>query len=69
MIEFADSLDRLFQLLIVSQPTANLGYLLATKAELLCASTRVGHRENKHSMSLAARASLAILGMSDDALQ
>src|SRR5882757_3430916 len=35
MIEFANGLDRLLQLLIVVQPAANLGNALATHAEFL----------------------------------
>lgn len=69
MIDFADGLDRFFQLLIIVQPTANLGYPLATNAELPCTSTGVGDRENKYPMTFAARALWAVLGMSDDALQ
>jgi hypothetical protein len=69
MIEFANRFDRLLQLLIISQPAANLGNTLATHAELLCASTSVGHRQNEHSVSFAAGAFRAVFGVSNSALQ
>src|SRR5712671_6103191 len=53
MIEFANGLDRLFQLLIVVQPAANLGDALATHAELPRASTSIGDRQNKHPVPFA----------------
>ena len=42
MIEFTDILDRPLQLLIIVEPTANLGDALATHAELLRAPAGVG---------------------------
>src|SRR5437764_11380719 len=69
MIEFANGLDRLLQLLIIVQPAANLGDPFATHAELPRASTRIGHRQHEHLVSLATRAFRAALGMSNGALQ
>src|SRR5258708_11218603 len=69
MIEFANGLDRLLQLLIVAQPAANLGDALATHAELPRASTSIGDRQNKHPVPFATRAFRAVFGMSDGALQ
>src|SRR5258707_14452010 len=69
MIEFANALDRWLRLLIIAQPAANLGDPLPTHTELPRASTRIGHRQNEHPVSLATRAFRAVLGMSDGALQ
>src|SRR5258708_13620017 len=69
MIEFANGLDRLLQLLIVVQPAANLADALATHAELPRASTSIGDRQNKHPVSFATRAFRAVFGMSDVAFQ
>src|SRR5919197_3093816 len=69
MIELANGLDRPLQPLVIVQPAANLGNPLATDADLLRTSTSIGHRQNEHPVSLAARAFRAALGMSDGALQ
>ena len=69
MIELANRLDRLLQLLIIAQPAAYLRNPLATHADLTRASSRIGHRQDKHLMPFAARAFRAILGVSDRALQ
>src|SRR5712691_12794570 len=53
MIEFANGLDRLLQLLIIAQPAAHLGNPLATHAELTGASSRVGHRQDEYMMPRA----------------
>src|SRR6266545_1296866 len=69
MIELANRLDRLLQLLIIAQPAAHLSNPLAAHTELTRTSSRVGHRQDKYVMSFAARAFRAPLGMSDRALQ
>ena len=69
MIEFANGLDRLLQLLVVVQPAAGLGDALATHAELPRVSTSIGDRQNKHPVPFATRAFRAVFGMSDGALQ
>jgi hypothetical protein len=69
MIELANGLDRLLQLLIITQPAAYLGNPLATNAELTCASARIGHRQHKNLVAFAARAFRAAPGVSDSALQ
>jgi hypothetical protein len=69
MIELANDLDRPLQLLIIVQPSANLGDPLATHAELPRASTSIGHRQNENAVPLATRAFRATFGMSDGAIQ
>src|ERR1700716_1305844 len=69
MIELADGLDTLLQLLIIAQPAAHLGNPLAAHTELTRASSRVGHCQDKHVMPFAARAFRASFGVSDRALQ
>src|SRR6266702_2817550 len=69
MIEFANDLDRLLQLLIVVQPAANFVDALATHAELARAPARIGDRQNKYLVPFATRAFRAIFGVSDRALQ
>src|SRR3977135_2787490 len=69
MIELANGLDRLLQLLIIAQPAAHLGNPLAAHTELTRTSSCVGHGQNKHVMPFAARAFRAVFGMSDGALQ
>ncbi|UPK36655.1 hypothetical protein IVB18_04585 [Bradyrhizobium sp. 186] len=69
MIEFADALDRLLQLLIIVEPATNLGAPFATYAELLRAAAGVCHGEHEHLMPFAARAFRTALAMSDGALQ
>jgi hypothetical protein len=64
---FPRPLERPLQPLLIVQPAANLGNPLATDADLLRTSTSIGHRQNEHPVSLAARAFLAALGMSDGA--
>ena len=68
MIEFANGLDRLLQLLIVVQPAAGLGDALATHAELPRASTNIGDRRRTRCPSPRAHFR-AVFGMSDGALQ
>src|ERR1700737_1691300 len=53
MIELADVLDRLLQLLIIVEPAANLGDPLATHAELLRAPASVTHGQHEHLMPFA----------------
>src|SRR5438552_18319146 len=69
MIEFADVLDRLLQLLIIVEPAANLGDPFATHAELLRAPAGVCHGQHEHSVPFAARAFRTALGMSNGTLQ
>ena len=69
MIELANGLDRLFQLLIIAQPAAHLGNPLAAHTELTRTSSRVGHSQDKYVMPFAARAFRASFSVSDRALQ
>src|SRR5215216_1715015 len=69
MVELADRLDRLLQLLIIVEPAANFGNPLATHAELLRASPGVGHRQDEHPVPFTACAFRAVFGVSDGALQ
>src|ERR1700694_3145876 len=69
MIELANGLDRLLQLLIIAQPAAHLGNPLAAHTELTRTSSWVGDRQNKHVMPFAACTLRASLGVSDGALQ
>ena len=69
MIELADVLDRLLQLLIIVEPATNFSDPLATYAELLSASAGVGHRQNEHLVPLTTRALRAISGVSERALE
>ena len=69
MIELADVLDRLLQLLIVVQPAPNLRHSLATHAELLRSPAGVGQGQHEHLVPFAARAFRAALSMSDPTLQ
>jgi hypothetical protein len=68
VIELADRLDRLLQLLIIAQPAAHLSNPLAAHTDLTRPSSRVGHRQDKYVMPFAARAFRASLGMPDRAL-
>src|ERR1700686_4268535 len=69
MIELANRLDRLLQLLIIAQPAPHLGNPLTAHTELTRTSSRIGHRQNKHLMPFAARAFRAVFGVSDSAIQ
>ncbi|MCK1623182.1 hypothetical protein IVA87_31425 [Bradyrhizobium sp. 147] len=69
MIELADALDRLLQLLIFVEPATNLGDPFVTYAELLRAAAGVCHGEHEHLVPFAARAFRTAFGMSDGALQ
>src|SRR5271154_1523728 len=66
VVELANNLDRLLQLLIAAQPAAHLGHPFAAQAELARGSTRVAHGENRQRMPFAARAFRAALGMIAD---
>ncbi|MCK1594245.1 hypothetical protein [Bradyrhizobium sp. 164] len=55
MIELADALDRLLQLLIFVEPATNLGDPFVTYAELLRAAAGVCHGEHEHLVPFAAR--------------
>jgi len=69
MIEFANRFDRLFQLLIIVQPPADLFNSLATNAELAGPPTRIAHRQNENPMPLAAGTFRTVLGMPHDTLE
>ena len=69
MIELADVLDCLLQLLIIVEPAPNLGDPLAPHAELPRAPASVSHRQNEYLMSLTTRTFGTALAMSDSALQ
>ena len=69
MIKFVNRLDRLLELLVIGQPTANLSNAPATHAQLLRASTRIRNRQNKNLVSFAARALRTTALMSNNALQ
>ena len=69
MIELANRLDRLLQLVIILQPVTNFGNPLATHAELLRTSTGISRRQNKYLVPLATRAFRAVLAVADSALQ
>src|SRR5580658_473923 len=69
MIEFANRLDRLLQLLVVAQPPPNLVKALATNAQLPGAPARIAHRHDKDLMAFTARAFRAAARMTDRALQ
>jgi hypothetical protein len=53
VVELANNLDRLLQLLIVAQPAAHLGHPFAAQAELARASTGVAHSENRERVTFA----------------
>src|SRR6266545_4429875 len=69
VIEFADRLDRLLQLVIIVEPTANLANPLAAHAELAGAPAGIADGENKDAVPFAARALRTSLGMADRPLQ
>src|SRR5438477_56445 len=69
VIELADRLDRLLQLLVIGQPLADLGNPLATDAELARATAWIAHRQHRHSVALAALALRAAAGMMNDSIQ
>src|SRR6185503_18700361 len=69
MVQLADRLDRLLQLLIVAQPAAHFGNALATNTDLARASARIRHRQNKYLVPLTTRALRAPLAVSDSSLQ
>src|SRR5215471_3063103 len=66
VVDLANNLDRLLQLLIVAQPAAHLGHPFAAQAELARASTGVAHSENRERVTFAARAFRASGGMVAD---
>ena len=66
MIEFADGLDRLLEVLIIAQPAAHLVNPFAAQAELPGASTRIGHCENRQRVAFAARAFCTSAGVITD---
>src|SRR5260370_29125879 len=69
MIELANGLDRLLQLLIIAQPAANLANPFATHAELSGTGTGIAHGQHENPMAFATRAFRAVLGVPDNALQ
>src|SRR6516165_9853851 len=66
VVELANNLDRLLQLLIVAQPAAHLGHPFGAQAELARASTGVAHSENRERVTFAARAFRTSGGMVAD---
>src|ERR1700680_4384970 len=69
MIEFANALDRLLQLLIIGEQAANLGDPLASHAELPCASTAIADCQNEDPVSFTARTFWAVLGVAGGGVQ
>src|SRR6185369_4561666 len=69
MIELANRLDRLLELLVVGQPATHLGNALAPHAQLPHASAPVAHGENMHLVAFAARAFRAAALVPNRALQ
>lgn len=69
MIELADALERLLQLLIIVEPTANLGDTLTPYAELLRAPTGICHRQYEHLVSFATCTFRAPLGVPNGTLK
>src|SRR5215470_15978739 len=69
VIELADRLDPLLQLLIVVQPAANLINAFAPDAELLRTSPGITHRQHEHPMAFTARAFGAPCAVPHGALQ
>ena len=63
MIQLADSLDGVLQLLVVAQPLAHLGNLVAMDAELLGAAAGIADGENCLRMSFTTGALGAATGM------
>jgi hypothetical protein len=55
MIELANRLDRLFQLLVIAQPPANLVNPIATHAQLPGLAARIAHCHDKDLMAFTAR--------------
>ena len=68
MIQLADGLDRLFQLLVVAQPLAHLRNLFAMDTELLGAAARIADGQNCLRMSFPAGALGAAAGVPGGAL-
>jgi len=69
VIELANRLDRLLELLVIGQPAANLSNALATHAQLPRASTRIRNRQNKNLVPFVTRALQTTALMSNNALQ
>jgi hypothetical protein len=63
MIEFADLLEGLPQLVIIAQPAAHLVYLSATEAELPVTAARVADGENPKRVPSTIGADRAAAGM------
>ena len=55
MIEFANGLDRLLQLLIIAQPASHLPDPFTPHAELSRAAARIGHSQHEYPMAFATR--------------
>jgi len=56
MIEFANGLDRLLQILVILQPATHFGNAFATHAQLARSSTGISHRQNEDLVTFAALA-------------
>src|SRR5258707_14437890 len=66
MIEFADGLDCLLEVLIIAQPAAHLENPFTAQAELPRAPTRIGNRQNCERVAFAARAFCTPAGVITD---
>src|SRR5215470_11204750 len=69
MIEFANGLDRLPQLLIIDEPAADLVNPLAAHADLTRAVARIRYRQHENLVAFAARAFRTVFRVSDCPLQ
>ena len=56
MVELADRLEGLFQLLIIVEPAPHFGNQFATQAELACATAGIGDGQNRERVAFAAGA-------------
>src|SRR4029077_19839291 len=69
LIQFADSLQPLFELAIVFNGLANLWHLAGTQANLAGLSARIAHVEDPERMALTTGALLASRRVTDGALE
>src|SRR5215813_9472629 len=60
MVELADRLEGLFQLLVIVEPAPHFGHQFATQAELACATAGIGDGQNRERVAFATGALLAI---------
>jgi hypothetical protein len=62
MIELANGLDRLLQLLVIVEPAANLGNPFAPHAELARPSARIAYRQNEDPVPFTAHTFWTVFG-------